>query len=124
MSASLQPVADWTKNQPGIAYQRCRPCNKVWPFERPHCPRCGSSEIDACAAHGDGHVFSITRVDRAPTPELKVHAPYTLLLVDMAEGFRVMAHGAAGLAIGDSVRASFRDFGGRMVPHFIPVPRA
>jgi uncharacterized protein len=124
MSDTDLPVTDWTKNQPGIAFQRCRVCAEVWPFERPHCPSCGSSEIDGCAAQGDGQVFSVTRVDRAPTPELKAHAPYTLVLVDMAEGFRIMAHGAAGLAIGDRVRASFCDFGGRMVPHFISVPKA
>jgi uncharacterized protein len=124
MTDAGRMVPDWTTGEPGIAFQRCRGCREAWPFERPHCPTCGSGEIDACAADGLGHVFSITRVDRAPSAELKGLAPYTLVLVDLADGVRIMAHGAAGLAIGDAVTATFRDFGGRLVPHFIPVPRA
>jgi hypothetical protein len=57
-------------------------------------------------------------VSRAPTPELRALAPYAILLVDMAEGFRMMAHGDPTLVIDDAVAASFRPFGDRLVPYF------
>ena len=44
--------------------------------------------------------------------------PYNILLVDCAEGFRMMAHGEKDLAIGDEVTAQFVSFAGRFVPFF------
>jgi hypothetical protein len=44
--------------------------------------------------------------------------PYNIVLVDAAEGFRMMAHGEANLAIGDRVTARFAEFAGRLVPYF------
>jgi hypothetical protein len=45
--------------------------------------------------------------------------PYNILLVDCAEGFRMMAHGEKDLAIGDDVTARFEEFAGRLVPYFV-----
>jgi hypothetical protein len=44
--------------------------------------------------------------------------PYNIVLVDTAEGFRMMAHGENDLAIGDTVNARFTQFAGRVVPYF------
>jgi uncharacterized OB-fold protein len=44
--------------------------------------------------------------------------PYNIVLVDTAEGFRMMAHGKRDLAIGDRVNARFAPFAGRLVPYF------
>ena len=44
--------------------------------------------------------------------------PYNIVLVDTDEGFRMMAHGANDLRIGDSVAARFTQFAGRLVPYF------
>ena len=44
--------------------------------------------------------------------------PYNIVLVDTAEGFRMMAHGDNDLAIGDKVTAQLRPFAGRLVPYF------
>ena len=41
-----------------------------------------------------------------------------IVLVDTAEGFRMMAHGDNDLAIGDRVTARFVPFAGRLVPYF------
>jgi len=43
---------------------------------------------------------------------------YNIVLVDTAEGFRMMAHGDLELAIGDPVSARFVPFAGRLVPYF------
>ena len=46
--------------------------------------------------------------------------PYTIVLVDLDEGLRVMAHAAAGTTIGQRVRTTFRDMDGRLLPFFQP----
>ena len=55
---------------------------------------------------------------RAATPETRAHVPYNIVLVDTEEGFRMMAHGATDLKIGDVVTARYATFTGRLVPFF------
>jgi uncharacterized OB-fold protein len=114
----MSTVADWTRGTDGIAYQVCNGCGARWYFHRTFCPRCGKAGPEASNAGGEGTVHAITSVSRAPSEALRAHAPYMLVLVDMNEGFRVMAHGAAGLGIGDRVRCRFIDLAGRRVPCF------
>jgi hypothetical protein len=52
----------------------------------------------------------VTPVCRAATPEAREHMPYKIVLVDTAEGFRMMAHGDNDLDIGDEVTARYRRF--------------
>jgi uncharacterized OB-fold protein len=63
-------------------------------------------------------VYATSLVCRAATPETRAHVPYSILLVDTAEGFRMMAHGDNHLAIGDEVKARFTQFAGGLVPYF------
>ena len=79
---------------------------------------CGSHEVDDLIASGEGIVFAATQVCRAATEAARASVPYTIVLVDAAEGFRMMAHGDHALAIGDRVRARYTDFAGRLVPYF------
>ena len=66
-------------------------------------------------------VASATEVTRAPSKDLQAYAPYTLLLVDLDEGCRVMAHGDPGLTIGARVKAGFKEFCGVLGPVFAAV---
>ncbi|HUF21297.1 MAG TPA: OB-fold domain-containing protein [Burkholderiales bacterium] len=104
-------VLDWTSGEEGIAYQRCGGCASVWYFQRGFCPVCGHADVQTLQASGRGTVHAMSLVHRAPNEELRAHAPYLIVLIDMDEGFRLMAHGAKGLAIGDRVRARFVAFG-------------
>ena len=70
------------------------------------------------APAGQGTVYATSLVCRAATPETRAHVPYNIVLVDTAEGFRMMAHGDNDLAIGDKVTARYRPFAGRLVPYF------
>ncbi len=117
MSAHAEPP-DWTAGAAGIAYQRCGACEAVWYFHRDFCPRCGHGEPQILAASGRGTVHAVTLVHRAPTEALRALAPYAIALIDAEEGFRLMAHVAPDLAIGDRVQARFVDFGGTLVPRF------
>lgn len=111
-------VRDWTVGDAGIAYQQCRDCKAVWYFHRDFCPRCGRSGPKSLQASGSGTVHALTRVSRAPTEALRSHAPYTIVLIDADEGFRLMAHGAPELAIDDVVLARFAEFGDSLIPYF------
>ncbi|HVY06447.1 MAG TPA: OB-fold domain-containing protein [Burkholderiales bacterium] len=114
----MQSVTDWTRNENGIAYQTCSGCKAVWYFARTFCPSCGAGSPETKQASGRGTVHARTLVVRAPTEELRAHAPYLIVLVDAEEGFRLMAHGDPELAIGDKVKVRFTDLAGRKIPYF------
>lgn len=111
-------IADWTKGVEAIVYQHCAGCGGRQYFRRSFCAACGAPDPKDRRASGEGTVYATSLVCRAATPETKAHVPYNMLLVDTAEGFRMMAHGDYDLAIGDRVTASFRQFAGRLVPYF------
>src|SRR5689334_3616512 len=100
-----------------LRYQRCPGCGAVQFHARPFCRHCGAAP-EWATSQGLGTVYAVTRVSRAPAAEFAAMAPYEILLVDLDEGFRMMAHGAAGLTIGERVRIAFQPVGGRMLPRF------
>jgi uncharacterized OB-fold protein len=115
---SAKPLADWTTGTEAIAFQTCGACKHVWYFRRGFCPACGSDSVVAKTASGAGIVFAISVVTRAATAEARTHVPYAVLLVDTAEGFRMMGHGDRDLKIGDKVKARFETFTDHIVPYF------
>jgi uncharacterized protein len=110
--------ADWTTGTEAIVYQACRACGTRWYFRRGFCPSCGATGPQDHRSAGRGTVYAVTQVNRAATPEARAHVPYVIVLVDVEEGFRMMAHGAKDLAIGDKVVAQFERFTDRVVPYF------
>jgi uncharacterized OB-fold protein len=111
-------LADWTKGAEAIVYQQCTACGRRQYFRRSFCAACGAPDPQDKHAGGEGTVYATSLVCRAATPETRAHVPYNILLVDAAEGFRMMAHGENDLAIGDKVVARYRQFAGRLVPYF------
>jgi uncharacterized OB-fold protein len=79
---------------------------------------CGAPDPVEKRASGEGTVYATSLVCRAATPETRAHVPYKIVLVDTVEGFRMMAHGDNDLCIGDTVKARFASFAGRLVPYF------
>ncbi|MBS4049485.1 Zn-ribbon domain-containing OB-fold protein [Ferrovibrio sp.] len=108
----------WVSGAESLTYQRCGTCRHVWYFAREFCPGCGSRDAAMREAGGRGVVFAVTKVTRAPTKEWKAHVPYTIVLVDAAEGFRLMAHGDGDLQIGDRVRLTWSRPLGQPIPYF------
>ncbi|MFZ2156601.1 MAG: OB-fold domain-containing protein [Bradyrhizobium sp.] len=111
-------LADWTTGAEVIVYQTCAACGNLQYFRRSFCCACGVPDPAEKAASGEGTVYATSLVCRAATPETRAHVPYNIVLVDTAEGFRMMAHGDNDLAIGDKVTARFASFAGRLVPFF------
>jgi uncharacterized OB-fold protein len=114
----MNPPEDWTIHVEAISYQCCSACDAVQYFRRPFCAACGAPDPADRIASGQGTVYSMSQVLRAGTPEAREHVPYNIVLIDAAEGFRMMAHGAHDLAIGDKVTARYISFTGRLVPFF------
>jgi uncharacterized protein len=118
MSDSEASVADWTTGVEAIRYQRCAACGALQYFRRGFCARCGDTGLIECRASGEGTIYAVTQVRRAATPEAREHVPYSIVLVDTVEGFRMMAHGNNDLVIGDKVTAHYRSLTGHLVPIF------
>ena len=111
-------VVDWTQGGEALSYQHCGACQHVWFFRRDFCPSCGQREPHTAVSAGQGIVHASTLVHRAPSDEFRALAPYRIVLVDLAEGFRAMGHGDPALAIGDRVRCRIRTLAGRALPYF------
>ena len=90
-------IDDWTTGAEAIVYQCCVACGATQYFRRSFCASCGAPDPQDKRAGGEGVVFAISLVTRAATPEARAHVPYNIVLVDAAEGFRMMAHGDGGV---------------------------
>lgn len=111
-------MTDWTAGSEAVVYQRCTACGAVQYFRRDFCAACGSNDLAQLRASGEGTVHAVTVVHRAATSEAREHVPFKIVLIDAVEGFRMMAHGASDLAVGDRVTVRFARFTGRLVPYF------
>jgi uncharacterized protein len=114
----MSHAADWTQGGDAILYQSCAACGARQYFRRGFCAACGAGDLREMRASGEGVVFATSMVVRAATAEARAHVPYNIVLIDTAEGFRMMAHGDNDLKIGDRVTARFDRFTGRLVPYF------
>ncbi len=108
-------------NSGELRLQRCSDCHHAQFFPRSHCLHCDSDRVDWRASTGIGTIYSITRVERAPTVEFRALAPYAIALVDLEEGVRIMAHANLALKIGDKVRVTFFNHNNRALPRFEPL---
>ena len=118
MSDRAAHIDDWTTGAEAIAYQSCAACGSRQYVRRSFCAACGAPDPVDKNASGEGIVYATSLVVRAATPEARAHVPYNIVLVDTAEGFRMMAHGDNDLKIGDRVSARYRRFTDRLVPYF------
>jgi uncharacterized protein len=77
--------------------QVCDDCGNTWFPAMKICPRCHSISYHWKPALGDGKVWTYTRVEMAPTPELQAEVPYWLVVVELAEGPLVLGrlHGVS-----------------------------
>ena len=105
-----------------LRYQSCKHCGKAQTLARYACPYCQSTDLKWSDSCGLGIVKAITEVTRAPTDEFKALVPYTLVIVELKEGFRLMAHAQAGVVIGQQVQSEFFLLGERKLVRFVAQP--
>ena len=105
-----------------LRYQRCDACGQAVTGQRFACTACGSPKLAWHDCAGNGTVWSASTVHRAPTEAWRAEVPYTLVLVTLDEGPRVMAHGVPVLVIGQRVRAQAVTLAGTALVRFVPAP--
>jgi uncharacterized OB-fold protein len=104
-----------------VPYQRCGECRRPVFAPRVLCPLCGSTDLSWHESSGRGVVYSATTVHSRNAD------PYTVVLVDLDEGFRVMATLTGvepdddGSAIGARVEVSAGERDGRRALLAAPV---
>jgi uncharacterized OB-fold protein len=79
-----------------LAYQRCRACANAWLPVREECPRCLAADFAWEDAAGAGRLVSWCVYHRTPLPDFQDRVPYTVLLVELAEGPRLISSPASG----------------------------
>ena len=114
----LRKSGDWIDGGDSVLYQQCTACDHSWYFYRGFCPSCGHDTQATLTSSGLGSVYASTLVQRAPSDAFRAIAPYRLVLVDMAEGFRMMGHADPSLVIGERVRCRVKTIAGRVLPYF------
>jgi uncharacterized OB-fold protein len=90
-----------------LRYQQCTACSRAQTFAHDACQFCGAEALVWHNSTGRGHVHAVTVVGRAPSDAFRALAPYTLVVVTLEEGARLMGHATPGVKIGDAVTAIF-----------------
>lgn len=130
MTAKPPPVPDsiteayWSALSAGrLKFQRCSRCRKAWLPPSPACPSCWSSASSLEACSGQARLLTWATYHRAYHPAFADSLPYTVALVELAEGPRLMAglrcDDAGRLREGDALTLSLEAReGGFQVPVF------
>lgn len=88
-----------------LSYQRCASNHAVFP-PRPVCPTCGSRELTWQDAGSTATIYSATTISPRNA------TPYTIVILDMDDGFRMMSRldgdDATAARIADLVRVDIR----------------
>lgn len=115
-------AAFWeAQNNHELRFQRCAECGTVRYPVGPLCPPCRSFDSEWIKSSGRGRVYSYTVVHYQSHPAFQV--PYTVALVEMEEGPRIIAQLRAeegtGAGIGTPVRIEWEDFPKQSLPIFV-----
>lgn len=74
-----------------LVYQECRGCRSAIFYPRVVCPSCMSEDLEFVPSSGRGTIYSYTTLYRAGHPAFAEEVPYTIVLVDLDEGVRLIA---------------------------------
>lgn len=77
-------------NRHELVFQRCKECGTWRHPPRPVCPKCRSFEKEWAPSTGKGAVYSWVTYQESPHPGFK--APYSVVLLEMEEGVRLVSN--------------------------------
>lgn len=109
-----------------LLLQWCPACEAhVW-YPRENCPRCLGTDHEWREASGEGVVHAVTVLYRPGVPMMADRGPYTVALIDLAEGVRMMSNVVGcdpeSVTVGMAVRLTWEPLSdGRNLPQFEPV---
>lgn len=118
------PFWDATRDR-RFVLQWCTACDApIW-YPREVCPRCMGSRLEWRPATGRGVVYAVTVEHKPQNPGLAALAPYTIALIDLEEGVRMMSTVVGvppeTVRIGADVDVAWEPLAdGRNLPVFVP----
>lgn len=75
-----------------LMLRQCNACGNRMFYPRIVCARCLSTDLGWAAASGRGRVYAVTTIHRAPDEIFRADVPYTLAIVELDEGARMMCN--------------------------------
>lgn len=123
-----EPFWEGAKNGE-LKFQRCDDCNEVVFYPRPHCTKCGGTNLTWNTSTGEGTVYTFSVVRQNRNPAFSDLGAYAVAYVDVDEGFRMLTNivgvddPTQDVAIGQRVRVEFepQDSGDYPIPVFRPI---
>lgn len=107
-----------------LLLQHCSVCERWVFYPRAICPHCWSDALEWRVASGTGTVRSFTTVHKPGHPGWKAAAPYTVAVIDLTEGPRMLTAlvgvEPADVRIGAAVAVAFEAVGEYTLPFFAP----
>lgn len=107
-----------------LTYQVCRNCAGTVFYPRRHCAHCTRGELQTRKSAGRGTVYSFTVIRRSGHPYFRERTPYVVGLIDLDEGFRMLAEvvsdGSDPVTVGQNVRLDWEPSEELNVPVFRP----
>jgi uncharacterized OB-fold protein len=104
-----------------LTYQVCRACGQVVFHPRRHCTCCTSGDLEWRDSAGAGTVYTFTVIRQHGHPFFRARIPYLVGLIDLDEGFRMLAEIAADpetLQVNQRVSVTWEDHADLSVPIF------
>ena len=95
-----------------LRLQRCQGCGRRRSPPLPACPYCGNARSDVEVSPGLGALYTYVVVRHAFSPVFEADVPYTVGVVELDEGCRMLARlelGATPPDLGVRVRVAYRD---------------
>lgn len=101
---------------------RCNACDQWFFYPRMVCPSCGSRDVEYVPASGRGRIYSYCRHHQIALAHLTSLAPFVTVLVELAEGPRMLGLLDGEPRIGLPVEVEARPTRGAVtVPVFVPI---
>lgn len=126
-SDEARPFWDATREQ-RLVLPWCTRCDAAFWFPRPTCPRCLGDAIEWRDAAGTAEVYAVSVMHRPGPFRDEADGPYTVALVDLPEGVRMMTNVVdcppEDVTVGMPVRVRWQPLDdGRHLPLFAPSAR-
>lgn len=125
ISPAAAPFWDATRDR-RLVLQWCIACEAPIHFPREACPRCLGDQLEFRPASGTGTVYARSEMTAPGNAGMAGRAPYAVVLVDLAEGVRILSQLATGsddAPIGSEVAVAWEPLAdGRHLPLFARAP--
>jgi uncharacterized OB-fold protein len=111
----------WTATeQHRLTMQRCASCDQLVWYPRFVCPHCGGFSLAWEELSGQGVVYAVSVHHRPAHPAFADRVPYSVVLVDLDEGVRIMSSVfGSPPTVGDAVSVAWLPLAdGRNLPTF------